>query len=220
MPVQRMFVARDHNEFNAAVNRMAGTTAVEYSPPWHMSTASGRQYMAQNYQDVGRKLACAALSSSSLAGSRMQSSHVSTDPSPQQKAALHALAQSKTEEQFQDALKLAVKNHALRNSVLTALRRPTAGGVTYIPYAPRYAAVPASEQHSADTVMLDAPSASAASPLREATTMLEPSAASPPLESVAMHGESVASPLRLAAVLPREQGAAKVAPRKKVRRKA
>ena len=199
-----MFVARDHKQFNKAFNRLAGTQDVEYATPWHISIKNGRQYMHENNHEVGRKLALAVLNNAvSPVGSQLCVSHVISDASPQQKAALHAVARSKTQDEFDRALHLAASHRAFKNSALVALRKPDLQAARFIPHLPMQAIAEAPE--SENLMEVDTQPASAATESLMETDTPSTSAAA-------------ASPLRVSTVLPANRGASKVAPRKKNRR--
>lgn len=204
-----MFVARDHKQFNKAFNHLAGTREVEYAAPWHISVKSGRQYMHENYHDVGRKLARAVLDNAvSPAHSQLCVSHVLSDASPQQKAALHAVARSKTPDEFERALHLAASHRAFKNAALVALRKPDLQAARRIPH---FATI---SEDTAEQVVQE-------TPVSVQETLASPTGAdaSTTLMEVDTEPAVSASPLRVNTVLPANRGASKVAPRKKERRK-
>ena len=200
-----MFVAKNHQQFNEAFNNVAGTNNIAYAEPWHISVTSGRTYMQDNRAHVGRKLASAMLDNHVIAGhGKMAMSHVVSDPSPQQKAALHAVARSKTDQEFEQALKMAVAHRALSNAAIVALRRPSAVNAYRIP---RIEAEPAAVAEQAMEVDTNAPAALAAP--------ASPSAMAVAVAAAATSPSAAASPLRVKTVLPQGRGASKVAPRRK-----
>ena len=139
IPGRGMFVATNHTEFNAALNDLGGTKGVAYSPPWDMSTHTGRTYMSRAYDKVGRIFAGAQLDNKVGPSSALCSNHASSAPTPVQKACLYAIKDSKTAETFTSAVQAAVRHGALTRTAATILTDHPPGVAQYIPPGPRLA---------------------------------------------------------------------------------
>ena len=136
-----MFVASNHTEFNTALNRVAGTCGVAYSPAWDMSTRSGRTYMNRAYDTVGRVYADARLASGALPSSKLCDGVSASALKPMQKVALSAMRSSKNTREFDAAVRAAVKYGAINDAAAALFSRPTgvrAKRAAALPYANLY----------------------------------------------------------------------------------
>ena len=124
LPRWRMFVASNHNEFNAAMNRVAGTKGVAYSQPWDMSTRSGRTYMSRAYDTVGRIYADTRLNSSVPIVGKLSDNVHGTTLAPMQKVALSAMRNSENACEFESAVHAAVKHGAINHAAAAIFSRP------------------------------------------------------------------------------------------------
>ena len=119
-----MFVSTNHLDFNNALNKFAGTNAVSYSAPWAMSTRTGRQYLSQNHDIAGRKFACSVLDKRVQLGSKLATENALEAPTPSQKTALLAMRDSKSQSEFNAALRLAVCTGALKPAAMSLFSCP------------------------------------------------------------------------------------------------
>ena len=115
-----MFTARNHTEFNAAMNKAAGTNNVAYSPAWDMATTSGRDYMSRAYDTVGRIYAGVRLGGGAQTASKLCTAANGSHATPMQKVALSAMQNSRDIHAFDAAVRAAAKHGAI-NSAATAV---------------------------------------------------------------------------------------------------
>ena len=115
-----MFSARNHTEFNAALNALAGTREVAYSAPWDMATHSGRDHMTRAYDAVGRLYAGARLSGEKLAKNRLYDGPGGKLMTPHQQLSLSAMQHSTDVAGFNAAVRAAAKYGAL-NALATSI---------------------------------------------------------------------------------------------------
>ena len=227
-----MLAAKNHHEFNEALNKLAGTIGKSYSEPWHMSIKSGRNYMQQYHESVGRKVAAALLENSGRGNTILQSDHVRSDPSPQQKAALQALACSKTSEEYGQAFKLAQLNRAISTAAALALRKPAQAKPVALITSPSLHAGQAQLSSSlqmqtsvtslqpADVTMEENVSSVGHDVVTESLDLNDTAPSAMVDHANAIHLPSETEPMRLSVQTSGKPGEAKVAPRKKIRRKA
>lgn len=124
MPGMRMFAARNHTEFNNAMNMIASTGSVKYSEPWDMATTSGRQYMSRAFDKVGRIYAGARLKQSEPKASRLHDGTSGGHATPMQKATLSAMYNSTTTAEFNAAVRAAAKYGAINSAATSIFAQP------------------------------------------------------------------------------------------------
>lgn len=104
-----MLAATNHREFNNAMNRAAQTNNVAYSAPWELGVTTGKQYLENAYDSVGRRYGEQLLhepTESALHDYRGGLSNF-------QKALVQHLVATKNKQEFDEALYACTKNNVL-----------------------------------------------------------------------------------------------------------
>jgi len=190
-----MYAARNHTDFNAALNRIAGTNRVAYSKAWDMSIPTGRAYMNRAYDQVGRIYANARLQSESLQNSKLCNGTGSRALTALQKVSLSAMHNSQTSGEFDAAVRTASKYGALNRMAATLFTRPA---------GPR--AIRANPARHLRSAMRARAAALSAVPMEVsvAAVPMEVSVAAVPTEVSAAAAAAAATPATVVAAVPME----------------